>query len=109
MAEIDYAAEAELFPTRGRRTKPRSFAYRRFARAADAIRFAIEELPPALLNGAYLEVDEQRFDGEGIQRLYASEDYPLARSKAPSDVSSRRTNKDPSASGRGAGGPHDRA
>ena len=82
MAEIDYAAEAELFPTRGRRTRPRAFAYKRFARAADAIRFAIEELPPELLIGAYLEVDEQRFDGEGIQRLYASDDYPLTRNKS---------------------------
>ena len=81
MAEIDYAAEAELFPTRGRRAKPRSFAYKRFTRAADAIRFAIEELPPELLIGAYLEVDEQRFDGDGIRRLYASDDYPLARNK----------------------------
>ena len=81
MAEIDYGAEAELFPTRGHRARRRSFAYKRFSCAADAIRFAIEELPPELLNGAYLEVDEQRFDGDGIRRLYASEDYPLSRNK----------------------------
>ena len=35
--------------------------YRRFAKAAEAIRFAIEELPPDLLIGAHLEVEEQRF------------------------------------------------
>ena len=81
MAEIDYTAEAELFPTRGRGSRRRSFAYKRFSRAADAVRFAIEELPPELLIGAYLEVDEQRFDGDGIRRLYASDDYPLTRSK----------------------------
>ena len=84
MAEIDYNAEAELFPTRGRRTKRRPFAYKRFTHAADAIRFAIEELPPELLLGAYLEVDEERFNCEGIRRLYESPDYPLARRAAAS-------------------------
>jgi len=53
--------------------------YRRFACAADAIRFAVEELPPKRLVGAYLEVKEQRFGRNGIRRLYDSADYPLAR------------------------------
>jgi hypothetical protein len=48
----------------------------------DAIRFAIEELPPELLLGAYLEVEEERFDGNAIRRLYESLDYPLPRSAA---------------------------
>ena len=55
MVRFDYNAEAELFPTRTR--KPgrhpiglrQPIGYRRFAHAADAIRFAIEELPAELL------------------------------------------------------------
>jgi hypothetical protein len=49
------------------------------ARAKDAMRFAIEELPPELLLAAQLKVAEERFDGDGIRRLYESVEYPLAR------------------------------
>jgi hypothetical protein len=79
MHTFDYSTEAELFPTRARKSKPRSFGYKRFAKAADAIRFAIEELPPALLVGAYLQVDEARYNHLGIRELYESADYPLTR------------------------------
>jgi hypothetical protein len=79
MTAFNYSTEAELFPTRARKSKPRSFGYKRFERAAEAIRFAIEELPPALLVGAYLEVDEERFNDQGIRQLYESADYPLTR------------------------------
>jgi hypothetical protein len=53
--------------------------YARFARAADAIRFAIEELPPEHLLAVQLKVAEERFDGDEIRRLYESVEYPLAR------------------------------
>ena len=59
---FDYRTEAELFSARGRKARRQPLGYRRFARAADAIRFAIEELPPQLLAGTYLEVDEERFE-----------------------------------------------
>jgi hypothetical protein len=79
MAGFDYRTEAELFPTRNRKFGRQPFRYRRFAQAADAIRFAIEELPSESLQGAYLEVNEERYDSEGIRRLYENAEYPLVR------------------------------
>ena len=79
MDAFDYKGQAELFPTRNVRSRRQSFGYQRFDCAAEAIRFAIEVLPSQALAGAYLEVDEQRFNAEGIRRLYDSAEYPLAR------------------------------
>lgn len=83
MSTFDFAAEAELFPTRGRMSRRQPVTYKRFASAAEAVRYAIEELAPELLVGAYLEVDEERFDANGIRRLYASAEYPLPRRELP--------------------------
>ena len=79
MVGFDYSAEAELFPARNRQSRRQPIRYRRFLHAADAVRFAIEELAPEFLLGARLEVDEERYDGHGIRRLYESVDYPLVR------------------------------
>ena len=38
--------------------------YRRFATAAEAIRFAVEELPSMRALGAWMQVGDKRFDGE---------------------------------------------
>jgi hypothetical protein len=82
MAEFDYNAAAELFPTRRRIPRRQPLGYRRFDKAAQAIRFAIEDLPADLLNGAYLEVEEERFNSDQIRGLYERQDYPLPRRSA---------------------------
>jgi hypothetical protein len=76
--EFDYGAPAELFPSRIKNGHGQ-IKYRRFETAAEAIRFAIEEVPASALRGAYLEVDEARFACHEIQCLYDSEAYPLRR------------------------------
>ena len=53
--------------------------YRRFATAAEAIRFAVEELPAMRALGTRMQVGDERFDGDDIQRLYVSDDFPLQR------------------------------
>jgi hypothetical protein len=76
---FDYTTAAELFSAKGRKFRRQPLGYKRFARAEDAIRFAIEDMQPALLLSTYLEVNEERYDSQGIRRLYESEAYPLAR------------------------------
>jgi hypothetical protein len=74
---FDYAAPAELFPTRHKaRTQMR---YKRFETAAEAVRFAVEDVAATALHGAYLEVDEVRFGSEGIHALYDNAAFPLKR------------------------------
>lgn len=78
MAKFDYETPAELFPARSRKTSSK-IKYRRFDHAADAIRFAIEEMPAPLLLGAFIEVQDDRFGHQEIRGLYDSKDYPRER------------------------------
>jgi hypothetical protein len=91
---FSFKKSAELFPAAIRKKKRAGFAYRRFDTAADAVRFAIEELPADSLNGAYLQVDEARFDQNGIRSLYESRDFPLPRRKSEADPAGTGASKD---------------
>jgi hypothetical protein len=82
MSSFDFTATAELFPARSWKARARRITYKRFDKAAEAVRYAIEELPPQHLLGTYLEVEEERFDSGGIRRLQGQPDHPLRRSSA---------------------------
>jgi len=76
---FDYGASAELFMPKRRSGARQPLSYRRFATAAEAIRFAVEELPGVRTLGAWMQVGEERFNSEDIQRLYESTGYPRRR------------------------------
>jgi hypothetical protein len=68
---------AELFLAK--RTKSRRENYRRFATAAEAIRYAVETLRAPRALGAWMQVGDERFNSNEIQRLYEAVDYPLRK------------------------------
>jgi hypothetical protein len=81
MTQIDFSAPAELFPSRNRKVASK-IKYRRFDKAADAIRFAIEDLPEPLLLGATIQIGDLRLGHQDIRSLYASENYPRKKKQA---------------------------
>jgi hypothetical protein len=73
----DYNAPAELFLSK--RVGYTREKYRRFATAAEAIRYAVEDLQTPKAFGAWLQVGDERFNSTEIQRLYEADDYPLRK------------------------------
>ena len=73
---FDYNSPAELHLSRRR---GRHTDYRRFATAAEAIRYAVEDLRTPKAFGAHLEVGDERFNSREIQRLYEAEGNPLRK------------------------------
>jgi hypothetical protein len=78
---FDYSSPAELYLSkRGRRHTE----YRRFATAAEAIGYAVEELRALRSLTAWMQVGDERFSSEEIQTLYAAAEYPLRKPELPS-------------------------
>jgi len=83
--KFDYDTPAELFMAKRKGGARQPLGYRRFATAAEAIRFAVEEFPAMRTLGAWMQVGDDRFDSDDIHRLYESSDYPLRRRPARSN------------------------
>jgi Arc/MetJ-type ribon-helix-helix transcriptional regulator len=79
--KFNYNAPAVLFPSRNKKIANK-VKYRRFDRAAEAIRYAVEELPEPLLLGAFIEMENERLGHKDIRALYDSADFPLAKTAA---------------------------
>lgn len=78
MAQFNYMIEAGLYVGKKLRST-RGPRYRRFETAAEAVRFAMEDMPGSQLRGCVLEVDEARFNESQIRMLYDAPAYPLPR------------------------------
>nr|WP_295891415.1 hypothetical protein [uncultured Devosia sp.] len=78
MTYPDFHARAELYLGSDRHTAIAQGA-RRFASAAQAIRFAIEEAAPVSLHGAMLKIGDATFAGDDLAALYRSAAFPLPR------------------------------
>ena len=76
---FDYTTPAELFMAKRKGGSRQPLACRRFASAGEAIRFAVEEFPAVHTLGVWLQVGDERFDSDDIQRLYENDEYPLHR------------------------------
>jgi hypothetical protein len=81
MDSSDYFLEASLYYSKGANPKRKALTFRRFVRAAEAIRFAVEELTPKLLDGCTLEINDTHYFGREIRPLYDDSVFPLSRSR----------------------------
>lgn len=75
----DYRLEASLYYSKTPGTKQKSLVFRRFPKAADAIRFAVEDLAPKIFDSCSLEVNDAHYFGREIRVLYDDGAFPLRR------------------------------
>ena len=70
MSEFNFESPAELFVGSSRGYTRRPMQYRRFQTGTEAIRYAIERLPPELLRAAAIESGGERLEADEIRKLY---------------------------------------
>jgi hypothetical protein len=79
MEAEQYKMEASLYYAKSVNSQRKALVLRRFAKASEAIRFAVEDLSPKLLQGCSLEVEESYYFGQEIRPLYDDRAFPLRR------------------------------
>jgi hypothetical protein len=79
MTDFDYEMPGEFYSRKKQGMRPSSLTYQRFGTVAEAIRFAMEDLPSAALGGCLLETNGERFGARELRELYANPRYPLPR------------------------------
>ncbi len=82
MSTFPYTDPVDLFVATSMRRNG-AVKYQRFDTAAAALRYADEELAPAVLKGTVLEQGDERYDAAAIRALYDHADYPLKRNPPP--------------------------
>ena len=80
MTRFNYDIPGELY-SRKDKGKGRGIEFRRFPTVAEAIRFAVEELPPLALRDCKIEVAGERLGSNDVRKLYDSNLFPLPKCK----------------------------
>lgn len=79
MSQNNFNSPAELYSSRNHRSGRFSgLKYRRFDTLAEAVKYAVEEIP-AQLNFATINVGDASIRATEIRNLYGSSDFPLPR------------------------------
>lgn len=71
---FDYSSPSELFVGKRRGGTRQRLGYCRFAGAAEAIRFHVEDFPAMRTLGAWMQVGDERYNSNDIHRLYENGD-----------------------------------
>jgi hypothetical protein len=80
MESFNYDRPGELYYPKPSGLRQHSgIKFRRFHTAAEAIRFAVENIPAPMLSGCYLEGGGLRYDASELQKLYEGAEFPLER------------------------------